>query len=283
MTEIGLIANAKLNLYLDITGVRPDGYHLIESVMQSVDLGDFLTIKHGDEIRVRCSDPLIPENEGNICHKAARLFFEELGAHDLGAEIFIEKRIPHGAGLGGGSADAAAVLIGLNRLYGGAVSEQRLTTVGAKVGADVVFCMVGGTKICKGIGDELHDIEPFPERAFLAVMPDFRCDTKAAYARYDASPLPKAGGLAEFASSGSSFPRKMYNVFQKLYADERIEKICARLTEFGAEGASLSGSGAAVFGVFKSADEAINAAKGFPEFFTAVCRPASKGIIFDNV
>ena len=279
MTEISLIANAKLNLYLDITGVRPDGYHLIESVMQSVDLGDFLTISRSAGISVDCSDPLIPKNDGNICYKAARLFFEEIGAADGGAEIFIEKRIPHGAGLGGGSADAAAALIGLDRLYGGALSEERLREIGAKVGADVPFCMTGGTKICKGIGEVLQDTEPFPEYVFLVVMPDFRCETKAAYARYDASPLPKAGGLAAFASSGAAFPKMMYNVFQKLYAYERIERLCARLRELGAEGASLSGSGAAVFGAFRSVEEAMSAAKAFPDFFTAVCKPAATGTI----
>lgn len=279
MTELTVIANAKLNLYLDITGKRPDGYHLIESVMQSVDLSDFLTIKRDTSLRVNCSDPLIPQNEGNICHKAAKLFFEEIGAADSGAEIFIEKRIPHGAGLGGGSADAAAALIGLNRLYGGAVSEKRLSEIGAKVGADVPFCMTGGVKICTGIGELLRDAEPFPERVFLVVMPDFRCDTKSAYVRYDAAKLPKKGGLAELVNSGKAFPKKMYNVFQKLYADERIEKLCERLIACGAEGASLSGSGAAVFGVFTSADKAANAARSFPDFFTAVCKPVPTGTI----
>lgn len=279
MTELTIIANAKLNLYLDITGVRPDGYHLIESVMQSVDLSDVVTIRRADDIRVSCSDPCIPENEKNICYKAAKLFFEELGISDGGADIHIEKRIPHGAGLGGGSADAAAVLVGLNRLYGGAVSGERLSEIGAKVGADVPFCLTGGTRICTGIGEELRETETFPERAFLVVMPDFRCDTKAAYVRYDAAGLPKKDGLAEFVNSRGEFPEKMYNVFQKLYSDERIEKICERLRERGAEGASLTGSGAAVFGVFTSADKAANAAKSFPEFFTAVCKPAPRGTI----
>lgn len=279
MTELTVIANAKLNLYLDITGVRHDWYHLIESVMQSVDLCDVLTIRKDKELRVTCSDPLIPQNEGNICYKAAKLFFEALGVPDSGVEIHIEKRIPHGAGLGGGSADAAAALIGLNRLYGGAVSEERLSELGAKVGADVPFCLAGGVRLCTGIGEILQDIEPFPERAFLVVMPDFRCDTKAAYARYDAASLPKAGGLAEFVNSGAAFPQKMYNVFRELYADERIEKLCGRLSACGAEGASLTGSGAAVFGVFKSADKAANAAKAFPEFFTAVCKPVPTGTI----
>lgn len=283
MTEINLIANAKINLYLDITGRRDDGYHMIESVMQSVDLSDIVTIKRGGaDIRVSCSDPLIPENEGNICHKAAKAFFEEIKERG-GAEINIEKRIPHGAGLGGGSADAAAVLIGVNRLYGGAVSGERLAEIGADIGADVPFCMVGGTKLCRGIGEEICDTEPFPERVYLVVMPDFQCDTRGAYQKFDKAPLPKRGSLGDFLGSGDSFPQKMYNVFQVLYGDERIDAIMQRLTESGAQGASLSGSGAAVFGVFSDVGTAMNAAKGFPEYFTAVCKPASRGIIIvDN-
>ena len=122
MNEVSLLANAKLNLYLDITGRREDGYHLLETVMQSVDLCDFVTISLGGEgVRVSCSDPLIPQDEGNICYKAAAAFFNEI-KESGGAEIHIEKRIPHGAGLGGGSADAAAVLLGLNQLCGGVIS-----------------------------------------------------------------------------------------------------------------------------------------------------------------
>ena len=279
MTEISLIANAKLNLYFDITGRREDGYHLIETVMQSVDLADFVTIKLGGSgIRVSCSDPFIPRDEGNICFKAATAFFEEIkGEH--GADIRIEKRISHGAGLGGGSADAAAVLIGLNRLYGSSVSEKRLAEIGVNIGADVPFCMVGGTKLCRGIGEEMQNTEPFPERVFLVVMPDFKCDTRKAYQRYDESPLEKKGGLEDFLRSGDKFPGKMYNVFQELYNDDRIDAIIKRLIDRGAQGASLTGSGAAVFGMFDDEKTAMNAAKAFPEYFTAVCRPVSQGII----
>lgn len=280
MTEITLIANAKINLYLDVTGRRGDGYHLIESVMQSVDLSDIVTIKRGGaDIRVSCSDPSIPENEGNICFKAATAFFEEIKDRDS-VDIRIEKRIPHGAGLGGGSADAAAVLVGLNRLYGGTVSDdERLLEIGAGIGADVSFCMVGGVKLCKGIGEELYDTEPLPERVYLVVMPDFQCDTRGAYQRYDEAPLPKNDGLEDLLNSGEVFPKKLYNVFQQLYKDERIDAITKRLSDLGAEGACLSGSGTAVFGVFPDAEKAINAAKAFPEFFTAVCKPVSRGII----
>lgn len=271
MREISLIANAKLNLYLDITGRREDGYHLIETVMQSIDLCDFITVKLGGSgVRVSCSDPLIPQDEGNICHKTATAFFDEIKEAG-GAEIRIEKRIPHGAGLGGGSADAAAVLLGLNEMYGGAVNEKQLFELGVKLGADVPFCMAKGTKLCRGIGEEIQDIEPFPKRVFLVVMPDFQCDTRKAYQRYDKAPITKKGCIEEFLRSGEKFPEKMYNVFRELYNDDRIGAIEKRLIERGAQGASLTGSGAAVFGVFEDIQAAMNAAKAFPEYFTAMC------------
>lgn len=281
--EITLIANAKINLYLDVTGRRSDGYHTIETVMQSIDLGDLVTVKLGGEgIRVSCSNPLIPTNEGNICHKAAAAFFKELD-EPRGAEIRIEKRIPHGAGLGGGSADAAAALIGLDFLCGGnigkKIGDERLLEIGAGIGADVPFCMVGGTRLCRGIGDEMEGIEPFPERSYLVVMPDFQCDTRRAYRSFDEAPMPQNGGLEEFLSSGGKFPEKMYNVFQRLYNDARIDAITRRLLAAGGIGASLSGSGAAVFGVFSDAEAAMSAAKAFPEYFTAVCKPVTRGII----
>lgn len=287
MNEITLLANAKLNLYLDITGKREDGYHLLETVMQSVDLCDIITIKPGGEgIRVSCSDPGIPCDSGNICHKAASLYAEGSGAR-FGAEIHIDKRIPHGAGLGGGSADAAAVLVGLDRLFGGAVSAERLMKMASRVGADVPFCMEGGVKLCRGIGDELHEINPLPKRYYLVVMPDLRCITKDAYMRWDSadnsglgySRVRANGGAEAFLNSGERFAERLYNVFAELYGDDRIGAVIGRLKELGAEGAGLTGSGAAMFGVFADEKTAANAAKSFPKFFTSVCKPASRGII----
>lgn len=279
ITEMTLAANAKVNLYLDITGVRADGYHLLETVMQSVDLCDVITVSLGGEgIRVECSNPEIPSGEGNICHKAAERFARALGK-PLSAGIHVEKRIPHGAGMGGGSADAAAVITALNTMCGNPFDYVDLVRIGAEVGADVPFCLRGGIQVCRGIGDELTETAPFPERVFLVVKPDFACDTRGGYARYDNTPIPKRGKIAEFMKSGERFPKMMYNVFQAVYGDERVERIIGRLTDSGAEGAILTGSGSAVFGVFRDEDSARNAAREFPKYFTAVCRPAQKGII----
>lgn len=271
MKEITLTAYAKLNLYLDITGRRDDGYHLLETVMQSVSLADYVKIalKESGGISVSCSDPRIPANEGNICHKAARLFFEEIGGGS--ADIHIEKRIPSGAGMGGGSTDAAAVLKGLNELCGGVLGEQRLHELAARVGADVPFCLYGGTKLCRGIGDIISEAPPIGECAFLVVMPDHACSTAEAYRKYDSSPLPPKGALEEFISSGGEYWRHLYNVFEELYGDPKISEITDRLRSAGALGAALTGSGAAVFGIFEDADRAAAAAKAFPTLFSAVC------------
>lgn len=270
-------ACAKVNLYLDITGRREDGYHLLNTVMQSIDLCDIVTVELNDtgKINVTTSDPLIPENEGNICHKAAKLLLEAVKSGS-GVSVHVEKRIPSGAGLGGGSADAAAVLKGLNRLLGEPLEEKTLTELSVNIGADVPFCLTGGTKLCRGIGEILTDTEPFPEKTYLVVMPDFQCDTKSAYMKFDRSPIePKKHAFTE---DRENFPKNMYNVFQELYADERIEKIAETLLGSGAEGACLSGSGAAVFGVFGGEKQALEAAKLFPQYFTSLAKPVKWGV-----
>lgn len=283
LNELSLLANAKINLYLDITGRRADGYHTLETVMQSVDLADTITVRKGKKdggISVTCSNPLIPTDSGNICYKAAERFYKTVG-EEYETAIHIEKRIPHGAGLGGGSADAAAVLLALNRLCGGVLSEEKLLEIGTSVGADVPFCMTGGTRLCRGIGEQMSRIEPFSKRVFLIVMPNFSCETKAAYQAYDENPVAVGSGLEDFLKSEDDFPKKMYNVFRMLYNDERIEGIIQRLVECGALGAELSGSGAAVFGVFSDGQTAAAAAaaRQFPEYFTVVSEPALSGII----
>ncbi len=272
-------ANAKLNLYLDITGRREDGYHLLETVMQSIDLYDIVEIQisAGSGITVRCDADGIPSDERNIAYKAAKRYMEMA---DVNANVMIDiqKRIPSGAGMGGGSADAAAVLYVMEDHFG-VLGTERLMELAASLGADVPFCLAGGTKVCTGIGEIMRDTHPVKGCWFLVVMPDFTCPTGEAYARYDAAPLPARNALAEFEDALSGgFADKMYNSFGELYADPRIEDIITRLKASGAEGALLTGSGAAVFGVFSDRAMAAAAAVGFPSFFTAVCRPEPVGV-----
>lgn len=276
MTKISLNANAKLNLYLDITGVRDDGYHLLETVMQSIDLCDIVTVKldNADKITVGCSDPNIPANERNICYKAALYFFTAAGIPPK-ADIYIDKRIPHEAGLGGGSADAAAVLKGLNTLYDCPLSIRELMTAAAIIGADVPFCLCGGVKICLGIGEEMCDLQPLPERRYLIVKPHFGFDTASAYKKYDMSPIPRKNALGDFIKSGEDFPKKVYNVFQELYSDDRIDSVIRGLLDEGAQNACLTGSGSAVYGIFPDDISAEKAARRFPSCFTVVAKAVS--------
>lgn len=278
MKELSLIANAKINLYLDITGRRADGYHLLETVMQSIDLCDIVNLSLCESgISVSCSDPNIPSGEGNICHKAARAFFEAAGRAQ-GVIIHIDKRIPSGAGLGGGSADAAAVLRGLNMLFDSALSEEELLRISAAVGADVPFCLCGGTRICKGIGELMERTAPIKDVCFLVVKPPYSCPTGEAYARYDSAGCEPKNALAEFLCAGADFSKKLYNVFEELYDDERTARIKQVLISAGAQGALLTGSGSAVFGVFGEEEAALRAAEQFAECFTAVCRPCGMGL-----
>lgn len=277
-----VIANAKLNLYLDIVGTRADGYHLLETVMQSVTLSDIVDVEicDGEGIEIACDRPDIPSDDRNIACKAARAYLDAAGIKAR-VRISIQKRIPSGAGMGGGSADAAAVLAALDRRFG-ALGRERLFDVALSVGADVPFCLAGGTKICKGVGEDIFPAEKVKNCAFLVVMPDFTCPTGEAYRKYDASPVEARGELQRFADgiSDGSFTAMLHNTFEELYADERIGGIKAQLIGQGALGAALTGSGAAVFGVFDSEQSAAQAAAAFPEYFTAVCVPCDKGTFF---
>ena len=178
--------------------------------------------------------------------------------------------------MGGGSADAAAVLLGLNNVFGEPLSEQQLLDIAVQVGADVPFCLVGGTKLCRGIGEKMSDL-PAAKGIFVVVKPDFSCPTGEAYRKYDSSPVAPHGGLERFrAALPDNYAPEMYNVFQELYADERIESICRRFMELGARGAMLTGSGSAVFGVFDDAHTAAAAQKEFSG--SVLCSAVGEGV-----
>ena len=159
-------ARAKINLTLDVTGKREDGYHLVKMVMQSVDLHDDVrvTIVRGEKksrgIVLSCSMPFLPTDSSNLAYRAAELFYKETGVPLETCEIFIEKRIPIAAGLAGGSTDAAAVLRALNELHDTGLSRDRLCEMGLKLGADVPYCLIGGTMLAEGIGEKLTELSP---------------------------------------------------------------------------------------------------------------------------
>lgn len=287
MRRLKARAFAKLNLWLDITGRRADGYHLLETVMQSISLHDVVTLEmqKGSGISICCDRQDVPTDSRNTAYRAAELFMQAAGV-SAQVDITIEKHIPSGAGMGGGSADAAAVLALLNSGADFPLNEKQLLKIAAQVGADVPFCLVGGTKLCRGIGEEISVIPEIEssmklrrDKYYLVVKPEFSCPTGEAYAKYDASPVAPHGGLESFISAmvNRSFSREMYNVFQKLYADERIEALCTQLVELGAEGAMLTGSGSAVFGVFEDHYVARTALERLPGCFKELCTPSHTG------
>lgn len=251
-----LKAYAKVNLFLDITGRLPNGYHTLNTVMRQIGLYDLVTVSvsEGSGISLTCDNPLIPCDGRNIAVKAAEAFLRETTI-SAAVSVKIEKKIPLEAGLGGSSTDGAAVLMALNRLFGEPLSAERLIELGASLGADVPFCLVGGTAVCGGFGEKVTPIEMPDDFMIGIVKPDFSCSTAAAYRAYDEAPLPIKEEFPSFVRSLSLgagvWSGGVYNVFEKLYRDERINALTESLKRNGALSAALSGSGSAVFGIFE--------------------------------
>ncbi len=267
MGQICLRAHAKINLTLDITGRRPDGYHLLRSVMQSISLADLITLRKSDgKIAVTTDNPLLPTDERNICWQAAAIFLKHIGKSQ-GVTVGIEKRIPIAAGLGGGSSNAAAVLVGLNELYGSALSLAKLQELGLQVGADIPFCLQGGTALVEGVGEQVTPLVMAPSDFNGAVLvllkPEANISTGEIYRRFD----PKNYGtsftrdfMALWAgqSSLNSLSGACGNVLETVTSElvGEIEIWKERLLAQGALAAQMSGSGPTVFGIFAGEEEA---------------------------
>ncbi len=292
MTEITLKAPAKVNLYLDIEARRPDGYHDIESVMQTVSLCDELTIERRDArrgrrlIAVSCSVDSLACDESNLCYRAAQLFMRHIGERSFDLAIHIEKRIPIAAGLAGGSTDAAAVLIGLNRLYATNLTEEELCKIGAGLGADIPFCVRKGIAVTRGIGDRLSDCARLPEDSckILIAYAGEGVSTPLAYRRLDElyDFAARESGLETFTAKletgeVSAVATGIYNIFESAVLPERpvAATLKAKMLELGALGALMSGSGPSVFGIFEP-DCDLDAAKRELEALGAavfICEP----------
>ncbi|MCD7727223.1 MAG: 4-(cytidine 5'-diphospho)-2-C-methyl-D-erythritol kinase [Ruminococcus sp.] len=287
MDKIKALAFAKINLSLDITGRRDDGYHLLSTVMQSVSLCDSLYFEKSNQngIFITCDDDSIPTGEKNIVCKAAAKLFERYG--ERGVKIHIEKKIPHGAGLAGGSADAAATLLALNELFELNASKDELLKIGVSVGADVAFCMCGGTILCEGIGEKLTPLEPLDNFYALIVKSDVLSPTDAAYKRCDEANISSSFNQDELSGAIaqgdiSTLSKNLYNVFELVTPKEVINEAKAALIESGALGAIMTGSGSAVFGLF---DNQSDAKKAYSELsgrfpFVHLAKPVQNGVEF---
>ena len=256
-------AAAKINLLLDIRGTLPNGYHSLYMVMQSVSLFDRVTVEQtgSGKIELTCSRESIPCDSRNTAWKAAERFFEWTGIPNTGIHIHIEKRIPHEAGLAGGSADAAAVIRALDRIYSPELRERDLCRIGVQVGADVPFCICGGTMIAQGIGELLTPLPDMPDCPIVLAKPAQGVSTAAAYARYDETGScrrqDEAGMLA--AIQGEDLHQiacKLGNSFEQLIDTPQRVAIKSILRECGAIGSCMSGSGPTVFGLFDDGERA---------------------------
>lgn len=249
-------AYAKLNLTLDVLGKREDGYHDLRSVMQTISLRDDVEIDvdTGKPWSLLCDQKGIPCDESNLAWKAARVYFDTIGKEPDGLEIRITKRIPSGAGLGGGSADAAAVLRALNRHYGYPLSIPALAELGAAVGSDVPFCVIGGTALVEGRGERLRKLPDMPDCIFVVCKPDFFASTPELFLKLDEKPIPKHPDHSAMESailSGDvlAVAQNLYNVFDPVVTAEHLELnyIKSIFNSYGSLGQQMTGSGSAVF------------------------------------
>lgn len=259
MKSISEKAYAKINISLDVTGRRADGYHEMLMVMQSVTLCDDISIQlcHNAKSSAECNLHFVPGDERNLAVRAANRFFERAGIENVGAHISIKKNIPVGAGMAGGSTDAAAVIRGLNRLTGAGLSGKELHELAAEIGSDVAFCISGGTQLASGRGEILSALPSLPDCSIVICKPEFSISTPELFRKLDSVKLrchPDTAGICAALERGDlgGIVRRMYNVFEDV-PDRRhaaISDIKSVLLDNGALGAVMTGTGSAVFGIF---------------------------------
>lgn len=260
MKEISVRAFAKINLTLDVTGVRPNGYHEVRMILQNINLYDKLTIRKivKNEVILSAGQTTLPLGNDNLICKACNAFFASTG---ISAGIFIDldKRIPVAAGMAGGSADAAATLQGLNELFETGLSTNQLCDIGVKLGADVPFCIIGGTVLAEGIGEILTPLADAPDCHLLIVKPSAGISTKHVYealAPCEELIHPDTDAMIEAINKKSitEVASKLGNVLESVTIAEVpvIADIKAEMLEMGALGSLMSGSGTTVFGIYDS-------------------------------
>ena len=272
--EMTLHSCAKLNLSLDVTGKLPNGYHAMKMLMCSVSLADEISLRltPGREVRAKCNLHYIPTDGRNIACRAARLFLDEIGETDTGAFLTIDKHIPVGAGMAGGSTNAAAVLRGLNEMTGAPLGTEKLAEIALQLGSDVPYCLTGGTALAEGQGEVLTPMPPMPDCHVLICKPPFPISTATLFARLDCRKIrcrPNTDALINALCDGDleQLARHMYNIFEDVLPPRfgAIGEIKSRMLALGALGSVMTGTGSAVFGLFDDESTAEAACKTMRE------------------
>ncbi len=277
-----LKACAKINLTLDVLGKREDGYHLIDSVFQSVSLCDIVSVEKSGVISVLCTDNSICD-KSNIAYKAAQSFFAYTGVIG-GADITIEKHIPMASGMGGGSADAAAVIVALDKLYKTNLSQQQLCDIGLTVGADVPFCIVGGTARVGGIGEKMEKLSDMPECAILLIKHGKKLSTADMYKRVDAYPQQNFFTQSMVSAiNKSDLNAVCNNVFNAFSTVCENSTLIEDIKHTNACSVSLSGSGPTVFALYDNILNAEHAKKELEQkgYAPIAAIPSKVGIIIE--
>lgn len=272
-------AYGKINLTLDVLGVRPDGYHDLKSVMQTVSLFDDVQMCVGTKRNweLICTTEGVPCDEKNLAWKAARLFFEKTGRDPEGLTISITKRIPSGAGMGGGSADAAAVLRGLNRHYASPFSPTELADLGAEIGSDVPFCVLGGTMMAEGRGERLRRLPAMPKCTMVLCKPDFSVSTPVLFRKLDQTPVlhhPDNDAMERALQVGAleKIAGNIFNVFDPVVSAEhpQIDHIKSIFVQTNAAACQMTGSGSVVFAIMPDASSGKRAAEELKKTYSQV-------------
>lgn len=274
MRELQLRAYGKINLGLDVVRKREDGYHELRMIMQTVGLYDELKMKviPEDEIRLSVNLSFLPTNENNLICKAIAMLKQEFGIQE-GIEARLEKRIPVAAGMAGGSSDAAAALVGMNRLFRLGLSKKQLMEYGVRLGADVPYCVMRGTALSEGIGEILTPLPPIPSCYILLAKPGISVSTKYVYQNLKANELtdhPDIDGIVDSLKNGDlqGICDRLGNVLETVTIRDHpmIDEIKTFLIEQGASGALMSGSGPTIFGIFQEKSTARKALENMRQF-----------------
>lgn len=280
MKKIKLKAPAKINLALKIKNKRPDGYHNLISILQTISLFDKIKLKKSKKLKCCCNNKIIPTNNQNLAVKAAIAFFEHCKIKQ-NVKIKIFKKIPIQAGLGGGSSNAATVLIGLNKMFETKLSKQELCKIAAKIGADVPFFIFGKTALVSGVGEIVEQLQPINLKNILIIKPKkLNIETKLAFLKYDLSRTQQNNDINSLIEKFkkqepfSSYCNSLFNSFESTATNNQIDEIKTKLKSAGAICALMTGSGSSVFAVFKTLKLAKKACKLFSktDFFKFICK-----------